>query len=69
MIKDVKVAASIPVIGNGDVFSPEDAKKLLEHTGRDPMVAILENYVHSLGEDEEFQAVSAVSAKKRVLQK
>ncbi|MGO4349209.1 hypothetical protein AB4Z45_27330 [Paenibacillus sp. MCAF9] len=33
------------------------------------MVAILENYVHSLGEDEEFQAVSAVSAKKRVLQK
>ena len=149
IIKDVKEAVSIPVIGNGDVFSPEDAKRLLEHTGcdgvmigrgalgnpwmlyrtiqyltngellsdptprekmevailhldrlvalkneavavremrkhlawylkglpggarvkdvimeetgRDPMVAILENYVRSLEEDEEFQAASHAS--------
>lgn len=35
IIKDVKNAVSIPVIGNGDVFSPEDAKHMLEHTGVD----------------------------------
>ena len=34
-IKEVKRAVKIPVIGNGDVFTPEDAKLLYEETGVD----------------------------------
>lgn len=35
MIRQVKEAVSIPVIGNGDVDSPKKAKELLEATGCD----------------------------------
>ena len=35
IIKDVKEAVSIPVIGNGDVFSAEDAKKIKQATNCD----------------------------------
>lgn len=35
VIKDVKNTVKIPVIGNGDVYTPKDAKYMYEYTGCD----------------------------------
>ncbi len=55
IIRDVKRAVSVPVIGNGDVNSPESAAQLYEHTGCD-LVMIGRG---ALGAPWVFQAVEA----------
>ena len=38
VIRAVKEAVKVPVIGSGDVFSPEDAKRMLEQTNCDAIM-------------------------------
>lgn len=38
IIRAVKEAVSVPVIGSGDVFTPQDAKRMLEQTGCDAIM-------------------------------
>jgi len=35
IIREVKKAVKVPVLANGDIFSPQDAEKILKYTGAD----------------------------------
>ena len=38
IIRQVKEAVSVPVIGSGDIFTPQDAKAMIEQTGCDAIM-------------------------------
>lgn len=71
-IKEAQAAVSIPVIGSGDLWTPEDAKRMVEYTGcagvwvargclGNPwVVAQMDNYLRSGKIEPEFTPVEKI---------
>jgi tRNA-dihydrouridine synthase B len=66
-IKQIKNTLKIPIIGNGNIFTPQDAKKMLELTGVDGIMLSrgiignpwLANQIRDYLEHGEYQEISA----------
>lgn len=64
-IKDVKNALGIPVIGSGDVFNPELAKKMLDETGCDGLLVAR----GALGNPWVFEQMKTFLKNKKIIKK